>query len=125
MPERLRIAPTSCPGSADCRTVRCCVSPTRLRGWPELEPTQARVLLFAFEEAGLVRRGPDCTLEATVLLNRTPDEIVATLYGPGRAVAGSSAVPALGAAADRQVTYRADRRARRAPASIPLRSTRS
>src|SRR5262249_48937770 len=60
----------------------------RLAG--DLELTQARVLLFAFEEAGLVERGPDCTVEATVLLNRPPDEIAATLTDPAdRSLAAS------------------------------------
>ena len=77
----------------------------RLAG--DLEPTQARVLLFAFEEAGLVRRGPDCTLEATVLLNRTPDEIIATLTDPAEQALAAGLFTSLGAAADRQVTYRA------------------
>ena len=77
----------------------------RLAG--DLEPTQARVLLFAFEEAGLVRRGPDCTLEATVLLNRTPDEIIATLTDPAEQALAAGLFASLGAAADRQVTYRA------------------
>ena len=62
----------------------------RLAG--DLEPTQARVLLFAFEEAGLVRRGPDCTLEATMLLNRSPDEITATLTDPAERSARGGAV---------------------------------
>src|SRR5207249_3732596 len=45
----------------------------------EIERTQARVLLFAFEEAGLVQRGADCTLEATVMLNQTPDTILSSI----------------------------------------------
>ncbi len=77
----------------------------RLAG--DLEPTQARVLLFAFEEAGLVRRGPDCTLEATVLLNRTPDEIIVTLTDPAEQALAAGLFASLGAAADRQVAYRA------------------
>ena len=42
-----------------------------------IEPTQARVLLFSFEEAGLVQRGEDCTLEATILLNQSLETILA------------------------------------------------
>lgn len=76
----------------------------RLAG--DLEPTQARVLLFAFEEARLVHRGPDCTLEATVLLNRKPDEIVATLTDPAELSLALALFAAVGAVADRQVTYR-------------------
>ncbi len=41
-----------------------------------IEPTQARVLLFSFEEAGLVQRGADCTLEATMLLNQSLETIL-------------------------------------------------
>jgi ATP-dependent DNA helicase RecQ len=48
-------------------TVLC--DPDTLASLVRIEPTQARVLLFSFEEAGLVERGPDCTLEATILLN--------------------------------------------------------
>src|SRR5207245_2696452 len=44
-----------------------------------IERTQARVLLFSFEEAGLVQRGADCTLEATVMLNQTPDTILSSM----------------------------------------------
>ena len=44
-----------------------------------VEPTLARVLLFAFEEAGLLRRGPDCTLEATILFNQGPAELLASI----------------------------------------------
>ena len=44
--------------------------PDALAELAEIEPTQARVLLFSFEEAGLIQRGTDCTLEATILLNK-------------------------------------------------------
>src|SRR5262249_55939751 len=43
-----------------------------LARWAGIEPTLARVLMYSFEEAGLLRRGPDCNLEATILLNRDP-----------------------------------------------------
>jgi ATP-dependent DNA helicase RecQ len=75
----------------------------RLAG--DLELTQARVLLSAFEEAGLIRRGPDCTLEATLLLNRTPDAIAATLTDPVEQSLARTLFTTLGAVADRQVTY--------------------
>lgn len=77
----------------------------RLAG--DLELTQARVLLFAFEEAGLVRRGPDCTLEATLVFNRTPEAVVPALTDPAEQTFARTLFTALGAAADRQVTYRA------------------
>lgn len=41
----------------------------------ELDFTIVRVLVYAFEQAGLIARGDDVTLEASVLLNHTPDEI--------------------------------------------------
>jgi ATP-dependent DNA helicase RecQ len=83
--------------------------PDHLAGTAGVEPTLARVLLFAFEEAGLVQRGPDCTLEATILFNRPPEAIVADLTdGAERNLAGAL-FASLQAAADRLVTYRADR----------------
>jgi hypothetical protein len=57
--------------------------PDQLARQADVEPTLARVLLFAFEEAGLLTRGPDCILEATILFNRGPDEILAELTDPG------------------------------------------
>jgi hypothetical protein len=84
----------------------------RLAG--DLEPAQARVLLFAFEEAGLVRRGPDCTLEATMLLNHTPAAIAAALADPAEQALAASLFTVLRADADRQTTYRASEIHRRA-----------
>lgn len=45
----------------------------------ELDYTLVRVLVYSFVEAGLIVRGEDVTLEASVLLNQTPDEILARL----------------------------------------------
>lgn len=83
----------------------------RLAG--DLEPTQARVLLFAFEEAGLVRRGPDCTTEATVLLNRAQDDILAALEDPADRQRAATLFQVMGATIDRQVTYQAGEVSRR------------
>ena len=94
----------------------------RLAG--DLEPTQARVLLFAFEEAGLVRRGPDCTLEATLLLNRTPDEILATLTDPPSSPLAAGAVHFTRCGCRAASDLPRGRRLRRGPAWIPARSTR-
>jgi ATP-dependent DNA helicase RecQ len=72
-----------------------------------VDAVQARVLLFAFEGAGLVRRGPDCTLEATMLFNRPPAEILALLAEPSKRERASTLFAALGAEVDRQVGYQA------------------
>lgn len=49
--------------------------PEQVAGIAQVEPAQARVLMFSFEDAGLVHRGQDCTLEATILLNQ-PAEVI-------------------------------------------------
>ncbi len=85
-------------------TVLC--DPDTLATLARIEPTQARVLLFSFEEAGLVQRGPDCTLEATLLLNRPVAEVLDALPDVERALA-ARLFDALEAAQDRQVSYRA------------------
>lgn len=55
-----------------------------------LEPTMVRALLHHFEQAGLIERGEDVTLEATILLNYEPDEILSRyLSDPDRAVIAS------------------------------------
>lgn len=72
-----------------------------------VEPTQARVLLYSFEEASLVQRGPDCTLEATVLLNEEPASILDKVPDDaGRALA-AALFAHTGASSERQVAYRA------------------
>ena len=72
-----------------------------------IEPTQARVLLFSFEEAGLVRRGPDCTLEATLLLNQPLSTVVAAIEDAEERTRATELLTCLNAAQDRQVFYRA------------------
>ncbi|MBO0796480.1 MAG: RecQ family ATP-dependent DNA helicase, partial [Ktedonobacteraceae bacterium] len=81
-------------------------TPGRLAG---IEPTQARILLYAFEEVGLLRRGVDCTLEATLLLNRPVAEIVATLDSSEEQELARQLLVYLQAEPDRQVTYQATR----------------
>jgi len=81
--------------------------PDQLARMADIEPTLGRVLLFAFEENGLVARGPDCTLEASVLFNRPPDEILAGLADAGERDLARDLFSSLGAAADRLVAYRA------------------
>ena len=66
------------------------------------------MLLFSFEQAGLVQRGPDCTLEATLLLNRPVGEVLDALSGAERTLA-AQLFEALGAAQDRQASYSAAR----------------
>ncbi|HLI91917.1 MAG TPA: RecQ family ATP-dependent DNA helicase [Ktedonobacteraceae bacterium] len=81
--------------------------PDALADLARVEPTQARVLLFSFEEAGLVERGPDCTLEATILLNYPIAEAVAALQDPTERRLAETLLRSLGAEPDRQVSYRA------------------
>lgn len=72
-----------------------------------LEPAQARVLLFAFEEAGLVRRGPDCTLEATLLLNQPVAEMLAALSDEAERALLGAILAHTGATEERQGRYQA------------------
>ena len=77
-------------------------NPDALADLADIEQTQARVLLFSFEEAGLVQRGTDCTLEATILLNKAPDEILASLEDATERRIASTLFGAIGAALDKQ-----------------------
>jgi len=86
-------------------TVLC--DPDVLANMARIEPTQARVLLFSFEEAGLVRRGPDCTLEATLLLNQPVPTVLAALSDADERALAATLFTALNAAQDIQVSYRA------------------
>ncbi|HEY0753736.1 MAG TPA: RecQ family ATP-dependent DNA helicase [Ktedonobacteraceae bacterium] len=79
----------------------------RIAGLQEKDMTLARVLLFTFEEAGLVQRGADCTLEATLLLNQPVQEIVAALHDEQDRVLATRLFSELGAVPDHQVTYHA------------------
>jgi len=82
-------------------------NPDALADLAEIEQTQARVLLFSFEEAGLVQRGVDCTLEATVMLNQTPDTILSSIADPDERHLAVTLFDAIGAARDRQARYQA------------------
>lgn len=86
-------------------TVVC--DPELLANLARIELTQARVLLFSFEEAGLVQRGPDCTLEATILLNQPVPDVLAALQYPSERTIAANLFATLGAEQDRQVSYRA------------------
>jgi ATP-dependent DNA helicase RecQ len=81
--------------------------PDALADLADIERTQARVLLFSFEEAGLVQRGVDCTLEATVMLNRAPGDILSSITDTSERHMVATLFGAIGAALDRQVTYQA------------------
>jgi ATP-dependent DNA helicase RecQ len=78
----------------------------QLAGLKEKDATLARVLLFTFEEAGLVQRGPDCTLEATLLLNQPVERVLEALENEQERAIVATLFNALGAEQDRQVTYR-------------------
>jgi ATP-dependent DNA helicase RecQ len=96
------------PGAARLADGALLCEPDQLARAANVEPILARVLLFAFEEAGLARRGPDCALEATLLFNHPPGEILAGLADAGERDLGTALFASLGAAADRLLTYRAD-----------------
>ncbi len=89
----------------DDGTVLC--DPDTLANLARVEPTQARVLLFSFEEAGLVRRGPDCTLEATILLNQPVADVLDALPDAKERSLAARLFDTLGTTQDRQVFYRA------------------
>src|SRR2546421_9348793 len=82
-------------------------NPDALADLAGIEQTQARVLLFSFEEAGLVQRGADCTLEATVMLNQTPETILSSIEDPDERHLAATLFDATGAAPDRAPSYRA------------------
>jgi len=81
--------------------------PDALARLADIDQTQARVLLFSFEEAGLVRRGADCTLEATLLLNQPVQTILNTLPTEAERATAATLFAAIGAVPDHQATYRA------------------
>jgi len=86
-------------------TVLC--DPDTLASLARIEPTLARVLLFSFEEAGLVERGPDCTLEATILLNQPIPAMLAAISDDVERTLAAMLFDVLGAEQDRNVFYRA------------------
>ncbi|HEY7066569.1 MAG TPA: helicase-related protein [Chloroflexota bacterium] len=95
------------PGVARLADEALLCDPDALARQAGVDLVQARVLLFAFEQAGLLRRGPDCTLEATILLNRPPAEILAQVADPADRERTAALFAALGAELDRQVPYQA------------------
>ncbi|HEY7127246.1 MAG TPA: RecQ family ATP-dependent DNA helicase [Ktedonobacterales bacterium] len=81
--------------------------PDDLTRLARLETTLGRVLLYAFEEAGLIERGPDCTLEARLLLNQSGETVLATLSNP--AELADALFRQTGAQQDYQAKYHAAR----------------
>ena len=79
--------------------------PDRLADLASIERSQARVLLFSFEEAGLVQRGVDCTLEGTVMLNQMPQTILSGLTDAAERDMLATLFEAIGAAQDHQARY--------------------
>jgi len=80
-------------------------NPDDLARLAHVEPTQARVLLFSFQEAGLVRRGPDCTLEATLLLNEPAEAIVSAPRDDAERALAEALFAYTGASRDRDAKY--------------------
>lgn len=74
-----------------------------------LEEIQTRVLLFAFEEAGLIRRDADCTLEAGLLLNQPVEAVLKTLEDASGRQLAAALFAQTGAQQDYQATYHAGR----------------
>ncbi len=81
--------------------------PNVLATLADIDQTQARVLLFSFEEAGLIQRGPDCTLEATILLNQSQQTILDAIADATERTEVATLFDAIGAERDRQTTYQA------------------
>jgi ATP-dependent DNA helicase RecQ len=83
--------------------------PDDLTRLARLETTLGRVLLYAFEEAGLIERGPDCTLEASLLLNQSVETVLATLSDPAEHALADALFRQTGAQQDYQAKYHAAR----------------
>jgi ATP-dependent DNA helicase RecQ len=105
--QALRNATELLPNAARLPDGALLCDPEALATLARVELAQARVLLFAFEEAGLVQRGPDCTLEATLLLNQPLEAILAVLPDAAEQRLATILFRAISAAQDRQATYRA------------------
>jgi len=77
-----------------------------LAGELELEEAAVRVILHALEQAGMVSRGEDFTLEGVILLNQLPEEIARRLNGDEQMLFNSLR-DAAGLAQDQRTLYRA------------------
>ena len=69
--------------------------------------TQARVLLYAFESEGLLQRGVDCTLEATILLTQPLETLLTKITDSTERALAERLFRVLKAEPEHQVSYRA------------------
>ncbi len=81
--------------------------PAALAGTAGVDEALGRVLLYTFEQAGLLARGPDATIEATILPTQPVATILAALSDPAHQMLAAALFGALGATPDCLVTYRA------------------
>ena len=81
--------------------------PDALADLTRVETTQARILLYSFEEAGLVQRNADCTIEAALSLDRPIEQAISVLDNEQERVVAEALLKALRAEPNRIVTYRA------------------
>ena len=102
-------AATELPEAAQLPDGTLLCDPDDLTQLAQLETTLGRILLYAFEEASLIKRGPDCTLEASVLLNEPVESILATLTDPVERALAEAIFRQTGAQQDYQARYHAAR----------------
>jgi len=95
------------PGAACLSDGAVLCNPDDLASAARVEETQARVLLFSFETAGLVTRGPDCTLEATLLLNAPSAHVLEAARAGGERDLLAALLRQSGASDERQGHYQA------------------
>jgi len=81
--------------------------PDSLAELANIQLTQARILLYAFEGEGLIQRGADCTTEATILLTQPLETIFDRISDSAERETARGLLSALKAEPDRQVSYRA------------------
>src|SRR5207248_7799299 len=72
-------------------------------------PTSTPFPYTTLFRSGLVQRGTDCTLEATILLNQSLETILAGLANESERETVSLLFNAIGAKLDKQATYHAAR----------------
>ncbi len=82
-------------------------NPDSVADLANIEQTQARVLLYAFEAEGLIQRDVDCTLEATILLTQPLETILARIEDSAERAFAEQLLRTLKAEPERQVSYRA------------------
>ncbi len=82
-------------------------NPDILADLADIELTQARMLLYAFEAEGMIQRDIDCTIEATILLTQPLETILTQITESAEREMARSLFSALKAEPEHQVTYRA------------------